>query len=148
MSRGDMLDPLARVAALRRIVDEMKSAQRVGPKGLLGYVTRSSASNDYSFGLGPNATRSFTLTFKHDHAKKGSVQQLSMFYSLDDPNVASGFYPAWANGPPVSVIMQKLPPTDTENRWRFYVVNNGSLSHDVYFKFHFSGTDSGVWTIT
>lgn len=141
-------DPVALISQLRSTLDELKGAQRVGADNVLGYLNHSNNSYDYSLRLTDSQTKKFTLTFKHDHALHGSVQKLSEFYSLDNPNVTAGVYPAWANGPPVFYRVQKLPPTDTENRWLFHVVNSGASTWDVYFKFFFHGTDSGTFTIT
>lgn len=133
---------------IERDMDEFKAAQAVAGDSLLGYLVGTTAPNDYQFAIAGGQIRRFLLEYAFAAGTNGAVVELANFYSIDNPNVVLAAYPPWANGPPVAMLTQPLPPTNTTSRWHLDFYSVGSDPHNIYLKFIFSGTAPGAWTLT
>lgn len=137
------------IRSIQSDLDELKATQNVGQSELIGYQSHSTNLNDFSFTILSSAVKNYILTFTHDKALHGSIQQLFFFYSIDQPDVLNFYIPPWSNGPAVAAYPFKLTPTDAANQWYINVSNNDPtlVTYTVYFKYFFAGTDSGSWSI-
>lgn len=149
MSRLEEPELIRELRDLRRDLDELKSAQRVGGDSLIGYLTYGSGSYDWLVGIDSvNWTKRYILTLDFSTARDGAIIDLFPFYSLNDPNVAISAYPPWAQGAPVQMFVQALPPLPDKAQWYVSFVNYGSFTWTIYAKWIFSGTDTGSWSMT
>lgn len=148
MSRLDPNGIAQRLADIETALTELKNPQTLSADNVLGYMTAAAATADYGRTLAAGASATMTLTFTHDHSLKGSIQQLFWFYAIDNSNVMLTYFPPWGNGPMIEVVVQKLVPNDTTNVWKIWCYNHDTITRTAYFKFFFSGTDSGSWSIT
>lgn len=130
-------------------VRELKNIQKLGSDSLVGYLTHSDNLSDFSDLIPGFATKRYRLRFTHDTAKHGSIQQLSFFWSIAQPNVMAFYVPPWANGAAISALVEKQVPTDTYSDWIFTLTNNDGLGtpYTAYVKVFFNGTDSGSFNI-
>lgn len=146
MSRVEPSPLLAEIQRLRQDLDELRTGQFFGGASVLGFLNHSAGLNDFSSVVPAGSTKNYELTFTQDHAKP-SIQQLALFYSIDQTDVMSFYVPPWANGADIILSYQKLIPTDTESRWYIHAENTEITDMTLYLKVFFTGTDTGSWNI-
>ena len=147
MSRLNVDPLITAITELERDLRELKQKQFQGASSVLGYLTKGNGLNDFSTVLTAGQTKTFTITFTNAAALYGAIQQLYLFYSIDNTNVMATYVPPWASGALVTLKLQKMPPTNGASTWRMSISNTDSVSHTAYLKLFFSGTDAGSFNI-
>ncbi len=134
------------VRQLRRDLDELKGAQRVGGASLLTYKTSSAGQYDLAVSLAAGQQKDYLITFDFDTAKGGALMILNAYYRINNPAVMAN--PVPRNRQTNNVYWGKTENRATSAAWVLRVRNPVvTTAYTAYVKLFFDGTDTGTITI-
>lgn len=140
-----------RLKAAQMAVAGLKTVQQLDYSSVVSKKTMSGSLNDWSTTVaGSSGHHRYTLTVTPVHGRP-SACNLSLWYSINQPDVLTYAVTNPQTGPAVAVYLTPLPPaTNGAMSWSMDVYHNpnDSTGYTCYVKLLIEGTDDFTWTIT
>lgn len=138
------------IADARRTLEEIKTPQQVSGNNILYYNTYKSGLFDFTM-YSDAAIKKYLIHFVTDKPRFQLIY-LSLYYSIDNPDVLASVVETTAVAPDVSATYKALPFQRDYVDFELWVYNNtwglSNTPYNIYFKFYFTGTSSGSYTVT